>query len=114
MTVLINGTVTFAPEDAEKVIPETADLMAETRLQKGCRHYVWSLDPAVPGRVYVHENWDSVDALHAHLTSHYYKDMLAILNNYEILGSDILKYSTDHSEPVYDETGTPRADFFMR
>lgn len=40
MTVLINGTVNFKPEDAIKVLPETAQLMAETRLHKGCRHYV--------------------------------------------------------------------------
>ena len=114
MTVLINGIVNFKPEDAIKVLPETAQLMAETRLQKGCRHYVWSLDPAIPGRVYVHENWESVEDLRAHLASHYYSDMLAILYNYEILSTDILKYSVDHSEPVYDETGTPRADFFMK
>jgi quinol monooxygenase YgiN len=106
MTVLINGTVNFKPEDAIKVLPETAQLMAETRLQKGCRHYVC--------RVYVHENWESVEDLRAHLASHFYSDMLAILYNYEILGTDILKYSVDHSEPVYDETGTPRADFFMK
>ncbi|MDG1311639.1 MAG: antibiotic biosynthesis monooxygenase [Porticoccaceae bacterium] len=114
MTVLINGIVNFKPEDAIKVLPETAQLMADTRLQKGCRHYVWSLDPAVPGRVYVHENWESVEDLRAHLASHFYSDMLAILYNYEILDTDILKYSVDHSEPVYDETGTPRADFFMK
>ena len=113
MTVLINGVVNFKPEDAAKVIPETADLMAETRLQPGCRHYVWSLDPAVPGRVYVHENWESSEHLQAHLGSRYYSEMLAILYNYEILDTDILKYRIDHSEPVDDETGTPRGDFFM-
>jgi quinol monooxygenase YgiN len=105
MTVIINGTVNFKPEDAIKVLPETAELMAQTRLQK---------DPAVPGRIYVHENWESVDDLRAHLSSHYYTDMLALLNNYEILGTDILKYRIDHCEPVYDETGTPRADFFLK
>jgi quinol monooxygenase YgiN len=114
MTVLINGTVDLKPEDALKVLPETAQLMAETRLQDGCHHYVWSLDPAVPGRVYVYENWESVDHLRSHLASHFYTDMLEILYKYEILDTDILKYCIDHSEPVYDETGTARADFFMK
>ena len=57
MTVLINGTVDFSPEQAQAAMVESAQLQAETRNQKGCNHYVWSLDPAVPGRVYVYENW---------------------------------------------------------
>ena len=114
MTVLINGTVDFKPEDAIKVLPEIAQLMADMRAQIGCRHYVWSLDPAVPGRIYVHENWESVEHLRTHLASHFYTEMIEMLYKYDILGTDILKYSVDHSEPVYDETGTPRADFFMK
>ena len=112
MTVLINGTVDFNPGDAAKVLSETAQLMADTREQIGCCHYVWSLDPAVPGRIYVHENWESSEHLAAHLASTFYTDMLALLYQYEIHGTDILKYRVDLSEPVYDETGTPRADFF--
>ena len=112
MTVIINGTVDFNPADAAVVLQQTADLMAQTRAQKGCRHYVWSLDPAVPGRVYVYENWQSVEDLAAHVSGNFYTDMLARISQYEILGTDILKYRIDHEEPVYDETGTPRADFF--
>ena len=112
MTVLINGTIDFKPEDAATVLRETTELMAATRQQKGCRHYVWSLDPAVPGRVYVYENWESVEDLAAHLAGHFYTDMAAALHKYEMLGTDILKYRIDHAEPVYDNTGTPRADFF--
>ena len=112
MTVIINGTVDFNPADAAVVLQQAADLMAQTPAQKGCRHYVWSLDPAVPGRVYVYENWQSVEDLAAHLSGHFYTDMLARISQYEILGTDILKYRIDHEEPVYDETGTPRADFF--
>lgn len=112
MTVIINGTVDFKPEDAVAVLKDSAQLMAETRKQQGCRHYVWSLDPAVPGRVYVYENWESVEDLAAHLAGHFYTDMVAVLSKYEMLATDILKYRIDHAEPVYDETGTPRADFF--
>ena len=112
MTVLINGTVNFNPDDAIKVLRETAQLMIDTRSQKGCRHYVWSLDPAVPGRIYVHENWESSEHLAAHLARAFYTDMLALLYQYEIHDTDILKYRIDLAEPVYDDTGTPRADFF--
>lgn len=112
MTILINGYVDFAPGDDEKALAEATELMAETRGQKGCRAYVWSSDPAVPGRVYVYENWECEENLAAHLAGRYYTDMLTLLGQYEMLDNHILKYRIDHSEPVYDEEGHPRADFF--
>ena len=112
MTILINGTVDFSPEDAEKALADATELMAETRSQKGCRHYVWSLDPAVPGRVYVYENWETEADLAAHLAGPYYSNMLGLLSQYEMKGTDILKYETAKAGPIYDETGVPRADFF--
>ena len=112
MTVLINGTVDFSPEDADKALAAATELMAETRSQKGCVHYVWSHDPTTPGRVYVYEKWESVEDLAAHLAGPYYQGMLAILGQYEMKGTDILKYRIDHAEPVYDPEGRPRADFF--
>ena len=112
MTVLINGTVDFSPEDAQAAMEESAQLQADTRSQKGCNHYVWSLDPAVPGRVYVYENWDSSEDLNAHLAGPYYQGMLQLLGKYEMKGTDILKYRIDHAEPVYDPEGVPRGDFF--
>ncbi|MEP5765715.1 MAG: putative quinol monooxygenase [Halieaceae bacterium] len=112
MTILINGTVTFSPENAAKALQEATQLMADTRSQQGCRHYVWSEDPAQPGTVYVYENWEREEDLAAHLAGPYYSGMLQLLGQYEMLGTDILKYETAKAGPVYDETGVPRADFF--
>ena len=112
MTILINGTVDFSPEDAIAALIESTQLVADTREQKGCRHYVWSHDPAVPGRVYVYENWESEADLAAHLKGPFYSNMLGILGKYEMKGTDILKYRPEVAGPIYDETGVPRADFF--
>ena len=112
MRVIINGTVDFSPENAAAALAESAQLMKDTRDQKGCNHYVWSLDPAVPGRVYVYENWDSSEDLNAHLKGAFYANMLGLLGKYEMLGTDILKYRIDHEEPVYDPEGVPRGEFF--
>lgn len=112
MTVLINGTVDFSPENAPKAVAKATQMMAETRAQQGCRHYVWSLDPTTPGRVYVYENWESVEDLAAHLAGPFYSGMLGLLSEFDIQGTDILKYRIDHEEPVYDPEGVPRADFF--
>ena len=112
MTILINGYVQLDPGNETLALEQARDLMAETRTQNGCRAYVWSADPAVPGRVYVYENWETEADLAAHLAGHYYADMLALMSQYEMKDMDILKYRIDHAEPVYDPDGVPRADFF--
>jgi quinol monooxygenase YgiN len=112
MTILINGTVQFSPQHAEQAMVEATQLMADTRSQQGCRHYVWSIDPARPGTVYVYENWETEADLAAHLAGPYYSGMLGLLGKYEMLGTDILKYKTAKAGPIYDDTGVPRADFF--
>ena len=48
MTVLINGTVDFKPEDAIKVLPEIAQLMADTRAQIGAGTMSGALTPPYP------------------------------------------------------------------
>ena len=89
-----------------------AFLVAETRTQKGCKHCVWSADPTSDTRVYVYENWDSVEDLAAHLAGPYYANMLASLGKYGVYDTEVSKFRIDHEEPVYDPEGRPRADFF--
>jgi quinol monooxygenase YgiN len=112
MTVIITGTVHIAAGDREKALAETADLVAETRSQQGCQHYVWSADPTSDTRIYVYEKWDSVEDLAAHLAGSYYANMLAGLGKYGVYDTDVSKYRIAHEEPVYDPEGRPRADFF--
>ena len=112
MTVLIAGTVHLPAGDREKALAETAQLVADTRTQAGCLHYVWSADPTSDTRLYVFEKWASVEALAAHLAGPYYRNMLASLGKYGVYDTEVSKYRIDHEEPVYDPEGKPRADFF--
>jgi len=112
MTVLINGSVHLPAGDREKALAETADLVAETRNQQGCKHYVWTADPTSDTRVYVYENWDSVEDLAAHLAGPYYANMLAAMGKYGVHDVEVSKFKVALEEPVYDPEGKPRADFF--
>lgn len=112
MTVLIAGTIHLPAGDREKALAETADLVAETRNQKGCNHYVWSADPTSDTRVYVYENWASVEDLAAHLAGPYYRNMLAALGGFGVTDTEVSKFKVALEEPVYDPEGRPRADFF--
>ena len=69
-------------------------------------------DPLTPGRIRVFERWESQQALENHFNNHWYQDMRVALAQFGIRGADVLKYRIDAAEPVYDETGTARADFF--
>lgn len=112
MTILIAGTVDILGGDREKALSEAAALMAETRSQEGCQHYVWSADPTSDTRVYVYEYWTSVESLAAHLAGPYYAQMLGLLGKYRTDNTDVSKFRIDLEEPVYDPEGRPRADFF--
>ena len=112
MTTLIAGTVDIPGGKREEALAAAADLIAETRSQKGCKHYVWSADPASDTRVYVYEYWESTEDLAAHLAGPYYAGMLGLLSGYNIENTEVSKFRIDHEEPVYDPEGKPRADFF--
>jgi len=112
MTIIIAGTVHLPTGDREKALEETADLVVETRTQKGCLHYVWSADPTSDTRLYVFEKWESVEDLAAHLAGDYYLNMLTSLGKYGVTDTDVSKYRIALEEPVYDPEGKPRADFF--
>lgn len=114
MTILIAGTVHLPAQDRDNALSETAALVAETRTQQGCQHYVWSADPTSDTRVYVFEKWDSVEDLAAHLAGPYYARMLAALGKYGVTDTQVAKYRIAHEEPVYDPEGNPRADFFTK
>lgn len=112
MTVLVTGTVEVKAENRAKALADATALMAETRSQAGCRHYVWAADPTSDTRIYVYENWESSEALSAHLAGEYYAKMLGILGSYEVYDAVVSKYKVAIEEPVYDDQGVPRGDFF--
>lgn len=112
MTILIAGTIEIDADKRDAALAEAAALMAETRSQPGCVHYVWSADPTSATRVYVYENWDTTEDLAAHLAGTYYAQMLGLLGKYGVTDAVVSKFKIALEEPVYDPAGKPRADFF--
>ncbi len=110
--ILLNGTVTIDPEQRDAALEAGKPHMEATRAQKGCLDYVWSADVLVPDRIYVYERWADQASLEAHLKGPHYVAMRDTIARHGLRGADVLKYRIDKSEPVYDPTGTPRADFF--
>ena len=112
MTILVAGTIEIDAEKRGAALADAAALMAETRSQAGCVHYVWSADPTSTTRVYVYENWETIEDLAAHLAGTYYSRMLGLLGKYGVSNAEVSKFKVALEEPVYDPEGNPRADFF--
>ena len=110
--ILIAGTVQVDPARREEALEAGKPHMEATRAQKGCLDYVWSADLLVPGQIYVFERWENQECLEAHLKGAHYLAMRDTIGAHGLTGADVSKFRVDLSEPVYDPTGTPRADFF--
>lgn len=115
MTVIISGYFEFEnPSDVPDMLTSARPHIEGALAEDGCIAYSWTEDHLTPGRVWVYEEWTTSEALSAHLASHWYRDMGAHLASYarKPMTNIIKKYRVDHEEPVYDDTGTARGDFF--
>jgi len=110
--IIISGTIDLPPENLAAALEAGKPLIEGALTEPGCLDYDWCPDPLNPGRIRVFERWESEAALRQHFESRWYKDMLASMGRFGIIAADTAKYRVDLSEPVYDETMTPRADFF--
>jgi len=110
--ILIAGTVDVDPAQRDQALEAGLPHMQATRAQAGCIDYQWSADALTPGRIYVYERWESQAALEAHFKGPHYLAMRDTIAAHGLRGADTLKFRVDLSEPVYDPTFTPRADFF--
>ena len=112
--IIIAGTIDLAdPGKRDEALAIAGPLQQKTRSEEpGCHAYVFAADPCVPGRICVYELWEDEASLAAHFRHANYLNMRTALGQIGLKGADNKKYRIDLSEPVYDPTMTPRADFF--
>ena len=109
--IIITAVFDFPPENIDKIIETSKDLIEGALDEVGCQAYSWTLDPYKPGRIWVMERWESEDSLRKHFEDDWYKNMGATLNEVGLLSAFSAKYKIAKEEPVYDETGVARAEF---
>jgi quinol monooxygenase YgiN len=110
--IILSGTVDVDPERRDAALEAGLPHMQATRAQSGCLDYNWSADLLTPGRIYVYERWESQAALEAHFAGPHYPAMRDTIAAHGLCAADVAKYRIELSEPVYDPSGVPRADFF--
>ena len=112
--IIISGTVDLPPERLAGALDAARPLIEGALSQPGCLDYDWCPEPRHPGRIRVFERWRDEDSLAAHFRGEWYRRMREALGGFGILAADTAKYRVDATEPVYDQQGVPRADFFTR
>lgn len=111
MTILVSGVVDLDPAKREAALAGARKLIEGALTQAGCRAYAWTADPHHPGRVHVFEEWDDEPSFAKHLAGEWYRGMLGHMQGAGITAAVTRKHRVTLSEPVYDATGKPRADF---
>ena len=109
--IIISSTVDVDPDQREAALAAGKHLIEGALTEPGCLDYDWCPDPLIPGRIRVFERWADEASLASHFTTRWYLEMRDTIGAHGIRGADVLKYRVDLSEPVYDDTGTRRADF---
>ena len=112
--IIIAGTIDLAdPGERDEALAAVRILQQQTRAQEpGCVAYVLAADPCDAGRLVVHELWRDEASLAAHFQHENFRRMRETLGRFRLKGADARKYRVELSEPVYDPSFTPRADFF--
>ena len=112
--IIIAGHLEYADQDARDTILAAGEALQQATLEDepGCAAYCFSADPLVDTRVRVYELWDDQDSLSAHFEHQNYREMREVFHLFRRTGGEVKKYRCDLAEPVHDETGALRADFF--
>ena len=111
-TIIITAEIDLPPERMEEALTAGKPLIEGALTQDGCLDYDWCPNPLVPGRIRVFERWRDEASLANHFSNRWYQDMAATIGSFGLISATSAKYRCDAEEPVYDETRTPRADFF--
>lgn len=111
--IAIAGTIELLDaHDRDECVERSLPLQRSTRHDEpGCLAYVFAADPASDRAIHVFELWADEASLQAHFAHPNFAAMREVLRGYDRGPSSVRKYRIDLAEPVYDETGTPRAGF---
>lgn len=112
--IIIAGHLEFADREArDQILASGARLQQATRDEEpGCIEYCFSADPATETRIRIYELWEDQASLAAHFEHPYFGQMRDVFHQFPRVGGEVKKYRCDLAEPVHDESGVIRADFF--
>ncbi|MGI9596225.1 MAG: putative quinol monooxygenase [Acidimicrobiales bacterium] len=91
--LIVAGTIQVDPARRAEMFTAVAPMVAATRVEPGCRAYVFSPDNDDPGLVHLYELWDDQAALDAHFASEHMAAWQKASADLPIVARDIAKYT---------------------
>jgi quinol monooxygenase YgiN len=111
--IVVVAQIELDPAQRDACVAASVPVQKATRDDEpGCLAYCFGADPVEPDRIQVYELWEDEASLHAHFQHPNYHQMRTLLGGFGLRNAVSRKFRSDLDEPVYDETRTPRADFF--
>jgi len=112
MRIIVAGSLSWDcdAETCTQILRDGADFIADSRKEEGCIAYDWAVDPLIPGRINVFEEWADEKALLRHFRDPSYAAMGANLLKRPLSGFAVNIYTVSGAIPVYDEDGNARTE----
>ena len=98
--IVIAGTITIDPAKRDVAIAAMRDLMTETRKEKGCVAYVMSGDFEDAGCIRLFEEWESQEAIDAHVKAPHMAKFQAQIPNLGFRGMKLERYEATSKGPL--------------
>lgn len=111
MKILVEAKVRLDPGRRHVALAEAQPWIAGALAQPGCLGYAWTPDPHEADLIRVFEEWESAEALAAHLAGPQYRGMLAHVSAFGITDAVSRKFLVAREAPVYNATGVATAEF---
>ena len=112
MAIIIAGSIKVPADKREYLLAASREHILASRAEPGCEYYDWAADLAEPEVIQVFELWTDEASLAKHFAGNAYISTVQLIADIGVVEADISKYRVDLREPVYDQEGKPRADFF--
>lgn len=98
--IAISARIEMDPADADAFAAEAAAITAATRAEKGCQRYAFAREVGAEQVLWVSEEWDSVEDLHAHLRSGHIRGFLERTAAMRRISMDARMYEVASVGPV--------------
>lgn len=95
--LIVSGTVSVDPADHDRMVELVRPLVAATRAEEGNLSYGFYPDPDQPGSFRVYEEWDSADAMGAHMASEHMATFMSGMGELSVTGTSLVQHEVSGS-----------------
>jgi quinol monooxygenase YgiN len=99
---VIAGWIDVDPAGVEALLEAAVPMMTASLAEPGCQDYVFSADPATPGRIRIYEQWRSEADLRGHFETPHMEVFRQALEGAGVRDRNMSRYHVTHVGPVME------------